>query len=418
MLVVECPGPAHRAGSELDAPSLYVFPELDTMLVLGPPDIAPCWSHKRRLPDLSVGWLESAKAMEAPTPTEDERKVFSVVLSDLREGQPGKNPGWLMSHTTRMCEYDERCGIVALPAMLTSGMIDSATVADFKSKTASQSVINPAFARVEKLAIITPEHVEYYAGDWRKTARYSHVDDETPAAFWSAFRDRNGTDARIVAFSRAGFNADRSEAIVEVRVDSAAPQWYDRSSMIFLKKSEGEWKIQSKDIGKIQREGSWTARGCVPVVAAESRIRKSDVFDLMGDFIVTLVPSTARADTRSVRMRISRKPRDSVEFRGRDGVITKSAYPSPPTGDHIPPVFEIIDEETGRVDDEASMDFIVGGAGAGIPRRVSTLRLDGYSQHLRITRIDVGGFVGSYSAGVFSEDEFGVFCARGVKPIR
>lgn len=417
MLVVECPGPAHRAGSELDAPSLYVFPALDTVLLLGPPDIAPCWSRKRRIPDLSVGWLESAEALEAPTPTHDERAVFSTVLAELRSNQTSRNPGWIMSHTARPCAYHEHCGSVALPAMLTMGMIDSATVADFKSKTVSQNVINPSFAKSEKLEIITPEHVEYYAADWRNTARYSHVDDETAEAFWSAFRDRNGSDARIVAFTRAGFNSDRTQAIVEVRVDSAGPQWYNRSTMILLKKSDGAWKIESKDVGKIQREGFWTARGCVPVVAAESKITKSDVFDLMGDFIVTLVPSTGRDDTRSVRMRISRKPRDPLEFRGRDGSITKRPYPATPNVEHVPPVFEIIDEKTGKVDDAESMDFIVGGAGADIPRRVSTLRFDGYSQHLRVRSMNADGFVGSYSAGVFSENEFGVFCARRAKPI-
>jgi hypothetical protein len=416
MLVVECPGPAHRAGSELDAPSLYVFPELDTVLVLGPPDISPCWSHKRRIPDLMVGWLESAKALDAATPTEEERAVFSVALTQLRSDHHG-NPAWIMSHTARMCEYHESCGNVALPAMLTSGMIDSATVADFKSKSRSQSVINPSFARSENLEIITPEHVEYYASDWRNTARYSHVDDETAPAFWAAFRDRNGSDARIIAFSRAGFNADQSEALVEVRVDSGAPRWYNRPTMIFLKKRDGAWKIESKDVGKIQREGSWTARGCLPVVAADANITRSDVLGLMGDYIVTLVPSVGRKDTRSVRMRISRKPKDSLELRGLDGSITKRPYPATPNAGHVPPVFEIIDEKTGKVDDAESMDFGLAGAGVAIPRRVSTLRFDGYSQQLRIRSSNADGFAGSYAAGVFGNTEFGVFCARRANPI-
>ena len=417
MLVVECQGPAHRAGTELDAPGFYVLPELDTVLVLGPPDIAPCWSRKRRIPELDVGWLKSSKALDAPTPTEDERAVFSTVLAELRSDQPGRNPGWITSHTARTCEYHEQCGSVAIPAMLTSGMIDSATVADFKSKTVSQNVINPSFARSERLEIITPEHVEYYARDWRNTARYSHVDDETAPAFWAAFRERNGSDARIVAFTRAGFNADRSQAVVEARVDSGTPQWFNRPKMILLKKRDGEWKIESRDVGKIRREGSLTPRGCVPVVAPESTITKSDIFDLMGDFIVTVVPSVGRRDTRSVRMRISRKPRDPVQFRGLDGSITKKPYPPTPNVDHVPPVFEIIDEKTGKVDDGESMDFFLDGAGVSIPSRVSILRFDGYSQQLRIQRVSPEGFAGSYAAGVFGNTEFGVFCAKRATPI-
>jgi hypothetical protein len=116
-------------------------------------------------------------------------------------------------------------------------------------------------------------------------------------------------------------------------------------------------------------------------------------------------------------MRISRKPRDPVEFRSLDGSITKRPYPATPNVDHVPPVFEIIDERTGKVDDGESMDFFLGGAGVGIQRRVSTLRLDGYSQQLRIQRVTPEEFAGSYAAGVYGNTEFGVFCAKRAKPV-
>ena len=184
--------------------------------------------------------------------------------------------------------------------------------------------------------------------------------------------------------------------------------------MFVLRKRAGMWKVEASDIGTMEIVGTWTDRGCVPEISG-SAVSKLDVVDLIGDFIVTLAPSIGRSGSRSIRMRISRKPRDPVEMQGLNGRRQLVPYPVPSSPVQLPPVFEILDEKTGKIDDNASMDFILGGV--PIERRASQLRFDGYTQSLTIRRISREGFAGSYSAGVFRENEFGVFCAKRVPPI-
>ena len=143
---------------------------------------------------------------------------------------------------------------------------------------------------------------------------------------------------------------------------------------------------------------------------------KADIEELTGDFLVTLLPTFGRRDRREVRMRISRIPRDPLIMQGRDGTRTSHPFPIQPGLAHLPPVFEIINGRTGEPDDAASLDFSVEGAGVTVESRVTALRFDGFNQSLHIHNLDSSGFSGSYAAGVFGDDEFGVFCARRVTP--
>ena len=339
--------------------------------------------------------------------------MLTAVLDAMRRETPRRRLEWAYNQTSTRCSWHPECGDVAIPALLESGTIDSSLVSDFTAKTAESVDINAAFFQKSRLRVVTPEMIRYYADEWMTDGAARGDAEQTEKAFWAAFQKQNGKRAAILGVTRPAFSAEGTQALVEVRADSTArDDWRRLSRMMLLTKAERSWKVSITDVGKLQRSGRWSGNRCAPAIIERESVTKHAVAELVGDFLVTIVPATGRNGVRRARMRLSRKPRDPIAF-----LNPKRTYERPvPKGlAHPLPVFEIVDE-TGKLDDDAALSFFLEGAGQEIERRSSVMILDGFSQSLVIRELDTSGFSGIYAAGVYGPTEFGVFCAARIPP--
>jgi hypothetical protein len=403
MLEVQCPGSNGSTGRTLDAPGLYLHPAIDTVINSTVPDIAPCWKGKW-LHRLTSGWFESKEAMTASTPNADEREVYKTAIDVIDASARHVKPAGIFSHTIPPCEGSERCGGVQLARLEREGLIDAYVFRDFNAKTEKKVALNPAFPQTLALRVVTPQEIAYYA-DEAAPQRDRHDVAMDTALLISAFRTLNGTGKGILSLSRIGFNEAHSLALLEARLDTALGSW-GPSTMMLLRKTGSSWRVMINDVGKDTTSGEWSGARCLPVKARGGLTRQA-VAGLTGTFGVSLVETVGRMGEGTVRMRLS------YAFPDRS-IYGKPIPPETRARSKPQHVFEIIDNKTGKVDDRASLDFWIKGAGVDIGRKSGLMQLDGFSYWLNILRVTPTGFFGSWEAGVFGFTEFGYFCARRV----
>jgi hypothetical protein len=402
MLEVQCPGASGATGKTLDAPGLYLHQALDTVIDSTVPDIAPCWKQKTIHP-FSTGWFESKEALSAMTLDADEREVYRASIRVLRRRDPRINLAAIFSHTIPRCDDAEHCGSIQFPRLAREGLVDSVMIRDFTARTARKGVLDPVFLRSLGLHVVTPPEIQYYADDAVPIGQRPNDAKIDSALFYSAFRQLTGKGSGVLAVSSIGFDESRSRAALEARIDTAVGSW-GPPTMLLLRKVGDGWRLTNDDAGKEATSGEWVGNVCLPVKAPRD-LKRDALEKLSGTFLVRFVETAGLRNGGSTLLRFAHEFPKPFDFAPRASTPNRAHKKQPL-------VFEIIDEDTRKADDERSLDFIVIGAGDYVARKSNRYQLDGYTTSLKILKVAPVGFFGSWSAGVFGPSEFGYFCAR------
>jgi hypothetical protein len=406
MLVFLCPGPVYFDHASFGAPGLYVFPGADTTFNFAAQDMSACW-EPTKLHQPESGWFESAEALSATVPDDDERGVFTAVVNHVRAAQPGENIVAMFTHTMLPCRFDRHCGSIQLPRMVHEQVLDISTMGDFKRRASSRATIKPEFARSLGLHVITDAVFHYFSEEAAQPLHWRTRDAaQDSAQFWTSFHKMYGNAAAILSLTRAGLSSDRNEALVEVRTDTAHGGWNAKPSvMMLLRREGGVWKVMNSDVGLGDTSGAWENNSCVAVSPAGS-VSRASIDALEGIFDLTLVESDGDARRRTARIRIGHllPPRWKAPAGSR-------------TGDPMPRAhsFEVVDAK-GNVDGPRTTEFFLSYIPQNIVRSPDIIQLDGFYNNLKILSATAAGFYGSYVSGVFGDSEFGYFCARGGSP--
>lgn len=177
-----------------------------------------------------------------PTEAEDEREIYKLlVLGEYV--RPGVRVVVFSSETARNSIYEDESELrtygrdASFQDFAARTMPDARadTIEDYlgKNRRPSKFELIPGLGYEQTL--ITREEERRILG-------------EQGVAGWKAFHETYGDSPGIVAFSRVGFNAARTQALVysERRCGSLCGE----GSYVLLSKHEGEWIIQ-------QRSGDW-----------------------------------------------------------------------------------------------------------------------------------------------------------------
>ncbi len=400
MLVFLCPGPVYFDHASFGAPGLYVFPGTDTTFDFVAQNLSACWAPTK-VHQLASGWLESAEARNATVPDDEERKVFAAVISHLQASMPNERIVGMYTRTMLRCRFGKRCGSVQLSRLVHDGLLDASTASNFKTRSATASVLNPGFAQSHGLHVVTDQEFHYYSGEATWPLGWPAQDAERDSIqFWISFRKAQGNGAAILSLTRAGFDSARREALVEVRTDTG---YVGRNArlpmMMLLRRTADGWTIADDNVGSGVTSGAWEGETCV-ATAPSGTVKWNDVLKLRGEFLITVVSTAGNLYTRNYRVHIGRnvpRPVPSGALDLRPGPFT----------------FEARDEK-GNYNEAGTLDLSINAEGTGIPRNSSVMMLDGYHHALTIRRMGEDGFFGSFSAGVFVDDDVGHFCARRI----
>jgi hypothetical protein len=402
-LILECPGSEFSQSIGLDMQVAYVAQAADTMVNLVAFNIGPCWKSHRYFP-IEPGWLESAEARNAIVPTREESDVMATVISHERSNRNGSRFVAIQSHTITRCRFNRRCGSLQFDRMVHDHGIDSSTIVAFKNRASKSEVLNPAFARRIGLQVMTRDEMHYLATSALRASPQS-TPAEDSARFWPGFRQLHGSGSGIISISSVGFNRARSEALVEVRVDSTGPQWSDYSRMMLLRESGKKWRVVNDNVGGAgvqATSGNWEHGKCVAVRSPQT-ISRAAVNSLLGEFDLTLVDAGEGRKT-TMRVRIER----NLPPRWSPGPSSTSKPLAP-----LPRSYEVI-AAGGGADISKTEDLSITWIPRNIIRDPMLIRLDGFYQNLKISKVTNSGFYGSYVDGVFGDSGFGYFCAQRV----
>jgi hypothetical protein len=403
MLVFLCPGPIYFDHASLGAPGLYVFPGTDNTFDFAANDLSACWS-RTKIHRLESGWFESDEARNATVPDDEERSVFSAAIQHVQASNPNERIVGMFTRTTLPCRFDKLCGLVQIPRLVQERVIDSSTVKDFRIRSAKSATMKPSFAQSLGLRVITDAEFHYYSGEAAEPLGWPARDPETDSTqFWTSFRRLYGTSAAIVSVTQAGFNSERTEALVEVRTDKAFNPWDGSPSrMMFLRKKNDVWSIENDNVGAGTTSGASEGKACVATSPPAATISKSEIEKLEGLFDLRLIGTGDSEPTTSALVRIGHNmPARWIQPR-------RSGSAPPAT---LPQSFELIDSD-GNVDASGTMEISIIGIPRNVVRDPRIMQFDGFYQNLTILNITDSGFYGSFVAGVFGDSSFGYFCAR------
>lgn len=238
MLELQCPGPNHRPGATLDAPGLYVFPMTDTVITLGPPNIEPCWSVMRSR-TLSSGELSSPAYRESPFPTERDSEVYRAVIRELALA----DSVIFAADTRPRCERHRYCEALHVAHLQEMEILDPLTFRNFTAVASESVPLNPATMKRLGLTVISKGERSYLEQESRRAAMFGYDSDER--GFWTALRANHPGVARIVSFTRPGFNEGRDQALVSVRMEKAGDEDVET---VLVARTNDEWRIARRHL--------------------------------------------------------------------------------------------------------------------------------------------------------------------------
>lgn len=404
-VIALCKGRALPRGSNrgvLAVSPIWVSAGTDTKFDIVARDISPCWPAVKPH-QLESGWFESVEAKNATVPDADERAVFRAAFRRVRSLNPNLRIIGMYTRTMERCSWGELCGADQLPRMVHDRAIDSSTAAEFRSHASERRFFNPGFARGLGLRVFTQQEVQYLSDEAREPFETAAGDSaETFGRFWRSFRRIYGKRSALVSFTRAGFNRLRTEALVEVRTDTAQiePEIHP-SVLMLLRKRNGSWVVENPNVGSGLTSGAWERGACV----ATSRGRtpsEQEIETIEGVYEVQIIETTGLNAPFRLRMRIGH----SLPPRWQPDPVSKRRAILP-----VPHSFEVIDS-TGVADAERTHDFRFDLIPRNVVKDPMMMRLDGLDWALKILSVTEGGFVGNYVFGVYGPSSVGYFCAR------
>jgi hypothetical protein len=368
MLEVQCPGVGHRLGATLDAPSMYVFPMLDTIVDVGPPNLEPCW-RARRAHRISSGELEARSKIQLEHPSIDEKEIYSAIVRELHID----STGFLVeAETGPWCDWRYDCPMLSIAHLIRNGEVDLSTLKSFRKVAQDSLPLNPDAMRDIAVRLLTHgerSYVDYEAG---QMAQFS-ADTAGRITPWSVVFDLYETST-LVSVTRIGFNDARDEAIVAIRPD-IAEDW--ESETILMKRIDNEWRVSRRHLDAEHPSGITIGGSCV-AATPEGKLFADEIDSILGDYDFRLVSSATDDRVTSWRMRFLR---DSSKRN----------------------VFEVLDPVSGERRRSLEPGTNIDASGTGFMNAAGILQFDGDGFTITIDKISGGNLFGHwehYSFGI------------------
>lgn len=382
-LSVECPVPGRT--DRLSGASFGMSPGKDTTINIEL-DYRRCKHLNREHPLIAVRAKPSRTVFHSVSA--EVADVYRAILDAIYPpGTPVKGPILMEAFSEEWCRY---CfGIEAeVPRLIRQGVLDPSTEKSF-AQALRDIVSVPEFSYRRKIKLV-PIEDHWLRGD-RGGYRWDEMKDAYPE-----------TNA-VISFSGVGFNSKGTEALVEVRVDSAMK--YGGETLL-LRKTGAEWRFAVRHVNRGQTSGEWSGGKCEPTDAPAEPPGIPEVKTILGEFNITRVGASRdiRGETKALRVVLEPlKPNPKYDGApvGNVRVLGATGAPDPRLEGEL-----WVDKDSGEIVVTEQP------AGAGDRRFLS--------DHYHILRTDGTNFFGSWWSG--DEDDInpprGYFCASPARSSR
>jgi len=175
-----------------------------------------------------------------------------------------------------------------VPRLVRKQLMDPSTEINFAGLPRDSLLLKPLVPYRRKVEAMVPGDQEFFLDPDARTA----MKDAYPGV------------TALVGFSRVGFNASATEALVEVNTDSAGPS-RARETML-LKKKGPEWRPSLRHVEREATSGEWVGNRCEATDAPDRHPIVTEIGKLVGDFEIVRVGASReiRGHTDSVRIRL------------------------------------------------------------------------------------------------------------------
>jgi hypothetical protein len=287
----------------------------------------------------------------------------------------------LLPFTSGQCDD---CFETEVPRLVKKGLMDPSTEINFAGIPKDPLRLKPLVPYKRKVEVMVPEDQELFS------------DPAAHAAMKDAYPGASG----LVGFSRVGFNATATEALVEVRTESVEA---GRETML-LKKTGSEWRPALRHVEREATSGEWSGNKCEATDAPDRHSIVAEIGKLVGDFEI-------------VRVGVSRQIRghaDSVRI--RLGALT----PSPRRASTMVATAAMLDARDNS-EEKIAGTLETAGSYASITfitrQPEGVVELDGWINQYAVLRTNGREFFGTWLTGNGpGAGVSGYFCARSATP--
>ncbi len=357
---VNCPIPG-RADT-LAGPFLMTRAGLDTTLNIEV-HYRGCM-HLNRGHPLIAGNKEPSPALDSSRLSPAVTGVYRGVLDALYpHGVPERAPIMLEGFTARRCDY---CIEPEMPRLIRKGLIDPSTEINFE-KVPADTAPPPPFPYRRKVDVM-PQWDLYWLGN-------------SGGRQWDAMKDAYPGVTAVISFSGVGFNDRGTEALVDVRADSAKAA--EVSETMLLKKTGLDWRVTLRHVEREATSGEWSGSKCEPGDAPAHAPTRKEIERLVGEFSIIRVGASRQFRGRTDTLRIRHEPLKVSPNRPNE--LSSNASLLDPTGE--PKEKVAVTVEFAR--DTATMTFM-----DRLPKGM--VQLDGWLEEYKILRTDSHGFFGTW----------------------
>jgi hypothetical protein len=345
---VKCPIPG-RADT-LAGPFLTTRPGLDTTLNVEVP-FRGC-KHLNRAHALIAGAQQASPKPESSRISPEIAGVYRGVLDALYPvGFPEQGPILLEGFSNGRCHF---CIESEVPRLIRQGLIDPSTEVNF-AKARTDTSPPPPFLYRRKVEVMTSED-EYWLGS-------SSLHE------WDAMKDAYPGVNAVISFSGVGFNDSGTEALIEVRADSARAA--RGTETMLLKRTGAGWRVALRHVERESTSGEWSGGKCEPTDAPAQPPARAEIEKLAGELSIVRVGASRvfRGRTDTLRVRLG------------------PLKPSPNAPNVLGANVSVLDA-TGEPDDKIAATFKFDEDGGTMIFRDRVMRTDGWYEEYKILRTD------------------------------
>jgi hypothetical protein len=272
-----------------------------------------------------------------------------------------------------------------VPRLVRQGVLDLSTEIGFVTHPHGALRLNPLVPYSRKVSVMDPEDREIFS-------RPSTLD---------AMKDAFPGVTTLVGFSRVGFNDSATEALVDVRIDSAGEP--RPAETVLLKKTGAEWRLALRHVEREATSGEWIGNRCEATQAPDRDSNAVEFEKLAGDFQIVRVGASRRlrGQTDSLRVRL-----DATKPSPRQRNVKVA------TADLLDAHDKAQEKVAGKLERAGKVATI--SFSERLPEGV--MQLDGWFEQYTVLRTNGREFFGTWSTSSGPTVPFqGYFCARAVE---
>jgi hypothetical protein len=338
--------------------------------------------HLNRAHPAIANATKSNTETDAESPSEAEDSVYVGMLRALYPRHAYENGRIMLQPVaTGGCANCIQSGV---PRLVRQGVLDPSTEVDFAAHSHDLRRLEPLVPYSRKVKVMDPEDQELFRG---------------PEAL-DAIKDAFPGVSTLIGFSRVGFNDSATQALVDVRIDSAGES--RPAETILLKKTGTAWRLALRHVERETTSGEWIGNRCEATQAPDRDSNAVEFEKLIGDFQIVRVGASRRlgGEMDSLRVRLD------------------ASKPSPRHRNVKVATADLLDAR-GRPDEKVAGRLQRAGKAATISfsQRLpeGVMQLDGWLEQYTVLRTNGREFFGTWSTSSGPTVPFeGYFCARAV----